>query len=217
MLCKFVQRWDPNIVFLMETKLKKKRMEKEKEKASFNNGLVIPSSSRSGGLALLWKKDIVVEVQGYSGNYIDAIVTDPTTGFKWQITGFYGHPETHRRKESWNLLRDLNRRYKMPWMCFGDFNEIVSMEEKKGGAVRSQRQMEDFRNAIHQCGFRDLGYCGPNYTWCNMQEGDDRIYLRLDRALATADWIEHYRETRVHHLVDSTSDHCALLITDSMT
>ena len=44
----------------------------------------------------------------------------------------------------------------------------------------------------------------------------DRIYLRSDRALASANWIEHYRETRVHHLVDSTSDHCALLITDSM-
>ena len=119
-------------------------MDKEKEKASFNNGLVIPSSGRSGGLALLWKKDILVEVQGYSDNYIDAIVTNPTIGFKWQITGFYGHPETHHRKESWNLLRDLNRRYKMPWMCFGDFNEIISMEEKKGGAVRSRRQMEDF-------------------------------------------------------------------------
>lgn len=147
-------------------------MDKEKEKASFNNGLVIPSSGRSGGLALLWKKDILVEVQGYSDNYIDAIVTNPTIGFKWQITGFYGHPDTHHRKKSWNLLRDLNRRYKMPWMCFGDFNEIISMEEKKGGAVRSQRQMEDFRNAIHQCGFRDLGYCGLDYTWCNMQEGD---------------------------------------------
>jgi len=90
------------------------------------------------------------------------------------------------------------------------------MEEKKGGAMRSQRQMEDFRNAIHQYGFRDLGYCGPDYTWCNMQEWDDRVYLRLDRALATANWIEHYSETRVHHLVDSTSDHCALLITNSM-
>ena len=54
-------------------------------------------------------------------------------------------------------------------MCFGDFNEIVSMEEKKGGVVSSQRQMENFRSAIHQCGFRDLGYCGHDYTWCNMQ------------------------------------------------
>ena len=191
-------------------------MDKEKEKASFNNGLVIPSSGRSGGLALLWKKDILVEVQGYSDNYIDAIVTNPTIGFKWQITGFYGHPETHHRKESWNLLRDLNRRYKMPWMCFGDFNEIISMEEKKGGAVRSQRQMEDFRNAIHQCGFRDLGIVVLIIHGVTCKKEIDRIYLRSDRALASANWIEHYRETRVHHLVDSTSDHCALLITDSM-
>ena len=49
-----------------------------------------------------------------------------------------------------------------------------------------------------------------------MQEGDDRVYLRLDKALATTDWIDHYREIRVYHLVDSTSDHCALLVIDTL-
>ena len=58
----FVQWWDPKIIFLTETKLKKKTMEKEKEKLGFTNGLIIPSSGRSGGSALLWKKDITVEV-----------------------------------------------------------------------------------------------------------------------------------------------------------
>ena len=42
-------------------------------------------------------------------------------------------------------------------MCFGDFNEIVSMEEKRGGVMRPQKQMEDFREAIHECRFKDLG------------------------------------------------------------
>ena len=51
-------------------------MEKEKEKASFANSVIIPNSSRSEGLALLWKRDIIVEVQGYSGKYVDAIVID---------------------------------------------------------------------------------------------------------------------------------------------
>ena len=129
----FVQWWDPKIIFLTETKLKKKTMEKEKEKLGFTNGLIIPSSGRSGGSALLWKKDITVEVQGYSANHIDAIVTIPSSGFKWRITGFYGQPETHRRKESWDLLWVLNRKFTLPWMCFGDFNEIVSMEENLGG------------------------------------------------------------------------------------
>ena len=48
-----------------------------------------------------------------------------------------------------------------------------------------------------------------------MQEGDNRMYLRLDRALATPDWIDYFKEVKVHHLVVSTSNHCALLITDA--
>ena len=47
-----------------------------------------------------------------------------------------------------------------------------------------------------------------------MQEGDDRVYLRLDRAFAMQSWIDNYKEARVHHIVDSTSDHFALLISD---
>ena len=46
-----------------------------------------------------------------------------------------------------------------------------------------------------------------------MQEGENRMYLRLDRALATPDWVDHYKDVKVHHLVESTSDHYALLIT----
>ena len=98
-LCKLVQQWNPNFVFLSETKLKKKSMEKKEESASFTNGLVIPSSGRSGGLVLLWRKEITVEIQSYSDRHIDAIVTEDS-GFKWRITGFYGNPEVHGRKES---------------------------------------------------------------------------------------------------------------------
>ena len=48
-----------------------------------------------------------------------------------------------------------------------------------------------------------------------MQEGENRMYLRLDRALATPDWVDHYKDIKVHHLLESTSNHCALLITDA--
>ena len=41
------------------------------------------------------------------------------------------------------------------------------------------------------------------------------MYLRLDRALATLDWVDHDKEVKVHHLVESTFDHYALLITDA--
>lgn len=53
------------------------------------------------------------------------------SGVQWRITRFYVHPKTHRRKESWNFLDALNCQFNLPWLCFGDFNEILSMKEKR--------------------------------------------------------------------------------------
>ena len=102
----------------------------------FVNGLIIPSHGRSGGLAFLWKKEISVDVQSYSDRHIDATIIEDS-GFKWRITGFYGNPEVQRRKESWNLLKALSKMPQLSWLCFGDFNEIISVGEKMGGARRS--------------------------------------------------------------------------------
>ena len=84
-----------------------------------------------------------------------------------------------------------------------------------GGAQRSQKQMNEFREAINCCRFMDLGFCGSEFTWCNMQQGRHIMYLRLDRALVTQEWIDNFRDMRVHHLMESASDHCVLLITNS--
>ena len=75
--------------------------------------------------------------------------------------------------------------------------------------------MEGFRNVVNFCEFVDLGYQGADFTWCNMQEGADRIQLRLDRAFANFEWARKFNEMRVYHLVDSTSDHSALHLTVS--
>ena len=75
--------------------------------------------------------------------------------------------------------------------------------------------MDRFRQVVNLCGFKDLGYCGPNFTWCNMKEGSDRILLRLDRAFATSEWLDHFKDQIVHYLIKLTSDHCILITTDS--
>ena len=49
---------------------------------------------------MLWSRDIIIEVQSYSRNFVEAVVIDPDSGFKWRITGFYGNLETYHRKES---------------------------------------------------------------------------------------------------------------------
>ncbi|XP_075649952.1 uncharacterized protein LOC142620474 [Castanea sativa] len=75
--------------------------------------------------------------------------------------------------------------------------------------------MERFREVVNYCNFQDLGYSGSDFTWSNMQEGNDCISLRLDRALANQEWVDRFGSLKVHHVADSTSDHHALLISDS--
>ena len=99
-LGELVQWWNSKIVFLSETKIRKKAMEKVMEKINFVNGLIVPRRGRGGGLALLWKREIDLEIMGYSRSFIDAIVTEHDSGFRWRIIGFYGNPETYRRQES---------------------------------------------------------------------------------------------------------------------
>ena len=48
-----------------------------------------------------------------------------------------------------------------------------------------------------------------------MKEELDRISLHLDRAFATSNWLEYFKSPKVHNLVESTSNHYILIITDS--
>ena len=62
-------------------------------------------------------------------------------------------------------LRCLERKFQIPWLCAGDFNELTRGDEKLGGNRSSHNQMQLFRDAIDKCGFIDLGYLGSKFTW----------------------------------------------------
>ena len=107
-------------------------MERIRNRLVFANGLCVPCVGQSGGLALLWTREVDIEIKSYSKNHIDAVVKEQGSNFCWRLTSFYRHPETHRRYELWHLLAFLNSQFQLPWLCLGDFNEILSITEKKG-------------------------------------------------------------------------------------
>jgi exonuclease III len=171
---------DPDILFLAETKMDDKRMVWFKSLLGFPNMVVRNCEGKSGGLALFWKKQINAELHSFSRYHIDIIITEHD-GFKWRFTGIYGEPATDKREKTWKLLRILNQQLKLPWLCAGDFNEIMYGHEKKGGPPRNQKHMENFRMALVDCGLRDLGFKGDKFTWRNNSH-DAKYYIkeRLD-------------------------------------
>lgn len=99
-----------------------------------------------------------------------------------------------------------------PWLCAGDFNEILDAREQFGGVTRPERQMDGFRDAVSACGFMDLGFLGLPYTWDNRQQGGHNIKVRLDRALANPAFTDKFRDIRVWHVQTTELDHCCLVI-----
>ena len=95
------------VVFLAETLADEARLDYVKERIRFDHKHVDPRITRGGALVLFWRNDTEVEVVFSSLNHIDAII-NKSSDSAWRFTGFYGEPETHKRHESWDLLRRLN-------------------------------------------------------------------------------------------------------------
>ena len=114
--------------------------------------------------------------------------------------------------ESWNLLRELNNRFSVPWLCGGDFNELLKSHEKSGGHLRPYGQMQKFREALDECGLFDLGFVGNKFTWFKTHPGGGVMWERLDRVVSTAAWYNLFPTTKVKTLVCASSDHSPILI-----
>lgn len=203
---------DPNLVFFMETKLSKEDMTNKKYTLRFTEGLVVGSIGSKGGLALLWKKDVMVDVQMFGPWHIDADLGGNDGSRRWRFMGFYGQPKTSRREETWQILERLGSSNSLPWLCIGDYNEILSDVEKLEGNSRAPKLMERFREAMNRCRFRDLGYMGSRFTWSKVFVNGDSWWIRLDRALATPEWFSRFANAKLHHLSTTASDHCMLAL-----
>jgi len=143
-------------------------MERIKLKLDFDGLFTVTNEARGGGLALMWKNKCDVWVSSY---HIDAIIKG---GMKdaWRLTGFYGEPETCFRNEGRNMLRMLGSKPKLPWCCFGDFNELLQVEDYQGDTPYAHYLMQAFRDVLDLCGFVDLSYSGSDYTWHGRHRGE---------------------------------------------
>lgn len=109
-------------------------------------------------------------------------------------------------------MQFLSLQSSVPWLCAGDFNEVLDANEQFGGVQRPERQMDGFRDAVSACGFFNLGFTGLPYTWDNRQSGIRKNKVRLDRAFANASFAGMLKEIKVYHEQTTKSDHCCLVI-----
>ena len=201
----------PTVCFLMETRLNKTGFEKHYREVKFPNKLIVKKHDSGGGLALLWKRDVSMDVINFTENHILAKVVEED-GFVWYLTCFYGWPDSSQKAKSWALLSHLSSFMDGSWLCIGDFNVILHSDEKLSHKPPSYKQMDEFREVLEQCSLTDLGFLGYPFTWNNKRPGHANTKERLDRAVATMDWRTKFPRSTVTHLSSHASDHLPIIL-----
>ena len=92
-LQKLLKDQGPMVCFLMETRLDKKGFDKHCKDLPLQNKFIVKKPNGGGVMALLWKREVVVDVINYTVNHILAKVIEED-GFAWFLTRFYGWPES---------------------------------------------------------------------------------------------------------------------------
>jgi hypothetical protein len=73
------------------------------------------------------------------------------------------------------------------WVCFGDFNVMISEEETAGGKLRDSSRPNYLKDLLFDLGVVNLGFSGNKFTWHNKRWGRQAIKERLDCGIANMD------------------------------
>jgi hypothetical protein len=65
----------------------------------------------------------------------------------------------------WALLERLHQLDTFPWLCMGNFNEILCQRERRGTLGRPLQMIIEAREAMNNCQLIDLGFKGVEYMW----------------------------------------------------
>ena len=157
---------NPIIMVITETKVSGVRAIEIIETLPFDDAVVTDTIGFTGGIWLLWRSDLVqVEAQATTEQEVHAIVRVRSQTFNWLIRAIYASPRFEERCVLWENLKMLANMHDLPCALMGDFNEVLTDEEKSGGNHISQRWVRAIQDCMDTCHMLDLGFSGPKFTW----------------------------------------------------
>ncbi|XP_075504007.1 uncharacterized protein LOC142541345 [Primulina tabacum] len=140
--------------------------------------------SPKGIIFVLWNPLVVdLDVIGLHEQYIHVRITCRRTQHTFYATFVYGLNTICQRRLLWNDLISFGTTCREPWMLLGDFNNVLSQEEKLGGLKVKNYETKDFDECINSVDLSDLRYIGCFYTWLS-----PHVRCKLDRVLVNSHW-----------------------------
>ncbi|KAK2378521.1 hypothetical protein QL285_066416 [Trifolium repens] len=167
---------------------------------------VVEAQGQAGGIWILQQEGNNLSVQ-VEDIYVNAITFSIAIGSnKWFCSGIYASPTPSLRNQCWDHLCDVHSRYEGPWVIIGDFNEIISPREQRGGNFY-QHRADGLITMMDNCNLVDLSSVGGKFTWHRNCRGQRSISKKLDRGMANLNWRVNFPEAFIETLCRNNSDH----------
>ncbi|KAL4311976.1 hypothetical protein GQ457_01G025270 [Hibiscus cannabinus] len=203
----FTRIHKPDIFVVLEPRISDDKADLFIRRLQFDCSYRVEAEGFSGGIWVMWRKSIKVDVIAVSNQFIHGIIQVPTENHNFFFTFIYASPARYKRRDLWEQLMALNPRRDIPWALGGDLNVIGNSTERRGGSGRNSRGCPIFADFMFKSGLMDMGFSGPEFTW---NRGD--LYQRLDRFICNSTWYSIFPASEVHHLQRIGSDHCPILL-----
>lgn len=199
------------MIFLSETKMKEHRVDGVRRRLGYSRGFNISPIGKAWGLSM-WRDDTLEVQVGFSSKHIIDARIKVVGSNRWaRVTCVYSTSYRDERDAFSGWMKNWFMPSNIPWLCGGDFNEILWDYEKSGGKdlnYNRPRFLEEFLNSSE---LMYLDFNGPNFTWRGMRNGQ-LVEERLDRGLSNKLWHECWPNSLVIHEAVIGSDHCPLII-----
>lgn len=116
---------------------------------------------------------------------IHVLVKELSSNNSWLLFAIYACPRYPERKLLWENLSTIATSHSFPWILVGDFNKVLTGEDKLGGRAINIHRALKFKECLDKCRMIDLGFAGLRYTWSNRRPLTHLIQEQFDRVFVT--------------------------------
>lgn len=160
----------------------------------------------------MWKDDFSIIVVHSNHHLILAHGVRTASNQNFNLVCIYEDPHHLKTNDIWgNVSAFVLENPNTPTFCMGDLNNIMHINEKSGPNPANVAQIRNFCCLVKDCGFFDLCFNGPSYTWTNKRLSTNPTFQRLDRRLANAEWCTAFPAMAIFNLPMIYSDHAPIL------
>ncbi|KAH0685683.1 hypothetical protein KY290_017200 [Solanum tuberosum] len=161
-----------------------------------------------GSIWVVWNPGVInFNTVENSAQHIHGQVEMQGSKIKFQFTAVYGLHSITARIPLWTTIKQLNTHINEPWLIMGDFNSILTVEDRPIGSQVRRSETRDFQECINDCNLTKLVTVGRKFTWTN-----GHVFSRIDRALVNVEWVLHMPIVQVLVMDPLFSHHSPLSI-----